>query len=581
MAITKTRFINYNKCPYYYFLDNVDILKLQEKTTYDEYFKEQDKFKYEVNSPELQLLLPYYKKCEIVAASVIQKYFNGSFTYAYDTKDQECFECKINGNLYACYVDVYNETEDGIINIFEVKATTSEKFEKTTFFYKENNFYKLKEINEKVKKKLLNKNDSCGKYIYDIAVQRYIIERDLKKDGLDYLLSDIKYYLCVLNSHYIYDGNKDESGNPLYQKDMFGNEIVNFIDVSEITKLYLPIIDKERKNLELLIKSNMSEIKVGDYCDYKKPTRCPFCQICFNKLPDKNSSLTLLDSQYGFNYDNKKVSIYDLINQGYYKISDIPDEYLTREKNIIQKEVITSLKPYINQDKIRDGISLIKYPIYHLDFETFPCPLPRFKGEKCYTQSVFQFSLHIETKDGCDKENDHYGYLSESLCDNREELVQSLCSLIGNEGTVLVYNSSFEKNRLNELAQIFPKYKDKLVDINNMVFDLMDIIKGNKKIYIDLGYSEEESKLFNFYHYDLNGSFSIKKVLPLFSNLNYNNLVVSNGVEAYSTYLKFDSLNANDKLVFYNALIEYCKQDTWAMVEILHALKELSKNVKL
>lgn len=581
MAITKTKFINYNRCPYYYYLDNMDILKLKEKTTYEEYFKEQDNFKYEINSSELQVLLPYYKKCEEVSAKIIEQYFNGSFTYAYDTALQECFECKINGNLYVCYVDVYNETEDGKINIFEVKATTSEKFEKTDFFYKDNNFYKLKELNEKAKRKLLNKNDNCGKYIYDIAVQRYIIEHDLKKDGLDYLLDDVNYYLCVLNSNYVYDGKKDENGNNIYQKDIFGNEIVNFIDVSEITKLYLPIIDKERKNLEVLIKGVISKIKVGEYCDYKKHTKCPFCNICFSKLPDKNSTLTLLDSQYGFTMNNKNVTVYDLINDGYYNISDVPDEYLMRKKNVIQKEVITSLKPYINKNKINDGINLIKYPIYHLDFETFPCPLPRFKGEKCYTQSVFQFSLHIETKNGCDKEHNHYGYLSSSLSDNREELVKNLCSLIGEKGTVLVYNSSFEKNRLNELAHIFPKYKEKLNNINNMVFDLMDIIKGNKKIYMDLGYVEEESKLFNFYHYDLNGSFSIKKVLPIFSNLNYDNLDISNGVEAYSTYLQFDNLKDDDKLVAYNSLIEYCKQDTWAMVEILQALKDLSKNVKL
>ena len=324
----------------------------------------------------------------------------------------------------------------------------------------------------------------------------------------------------------------------------------------------------------------MSKLEVGDYCNYKKITKCPFCDICFDKLPEKNSVLTLLDYQYGFNMNGKKVSVYDLINNGYYKITDVPDNYLTREKNIIQKKVVTTSQPYINIDKIKDGLSLIKYPIYHLDFETFPCPLPRFRGERCYTQSVFQFSLHIETESGCDKEKDHYGFLSDSLEDKREMLVKELCSLIDKEGTVLVYNSSFEKNRLKELSLIFPEYKDNLDFINNMVFDLMDIIKGNKKLYMNLGYNEEDSKLFNFYHPLLNGSFSIKKVLPIFSDLSYKDLEVSNGVEAYSTYLKFDKLDKKNKLDAYNSLVEYCKQDTWAMVEILNKLKELSKNVK-
>ena len=580
MTITKTKFINYNRCPYYFFLDSANHSKTNEKITYEEYIKEQNKFKYEIDNEQLELLLPYYKKCEILSSSVAQKYFSGNFICADDTFDQECFECKINGNIYTCYVDIYNETDDGKINIFEVKATTSDKFEKTNFFYKENNFYKLIDINDKVKKKLLNKNDACGKYIYDIAIQRYIIEKDLKKDGLDYLIDNTNYYLCVLNSNYIYDGSKDQNNNPIYEKDCYGNEIINFIDVNELTKLYLPIIDEERKNLEKLIKGSISKIKVGEYCNYKSVNKCNFCDICFNKLPEKNSVLTLLDSQFGFKDQNQKLSVYDFINNGYYKLEDVPLKYLSRTKNIIQREVIINNEPYIDKNKIRDGLSLIKYPIYHLDFETFPCPLPRFKGERCYNQSVFQFSLHIETESGCDKEKDHYGYLADSLEDNREELVKKLCSLINQKGTVLVYNSSFEKNRLKELSIIFPQYKEQLAEINNMVFDLLDIIKSNKKLYMNLGYNEEESKIFNFYHPDLNGSFSIKKVLPIFSNLSYKNLSVSNGVEAYSTYLKFDMLEGKLKEDAYDSLVEYCKQDTWAMVEILHKLKDLSRNVK-
>ena len=93
---------------------------------------------------------------------------------------------------------------------------------------------------------------------------------------------------------------------------------------------------------------------------------------------------------------------------------DVPDSYLNREKNLIQKQVVKTHIPYFNKSKIIDGIKQITYPIYHLDFETFPCPLPRFKGEKPYTQSVFQFSLHVEKEKGvCDKFKDHYGYLAQ------------------------------------------------------------------------------------------------------------------------------------------------------------------------
>lgn len=582
MAITKTKFINYTRCPYYYHLDNFDKSILNSKVTLQEYLEEEYRFNNEIPDEQLEVMFPYYKKIEEIAASLAPSYFNGNFSFAYETSNQECFECRINGNLYACYVDIYNETVDGSINIIEVKSTTSDKFLDTDFFQKNNDgIYYLNEIDDKVRKKLLNRYDSCGRYIYDIAVQRYIIERDLRKNGLDDLVVTTKYFLAVLNSDYIFDG-ETQNNEPIYNKDKNNNDIIVFIDVTDITKLYLEVIDNERKHLEDVINSSCGDIKVGPYCECKKTTECKHRDFCFRKLPEKNSVFCYLDNHFGFvDENNNKVSVYDLINNEKYSMLDVPINYLKREKNIIQRDVIETKKTYCNLKKIQSGLKLIKYPIYHLDFETFPCPLPRFKGEKCYTQSVFQFSLHVEEESGCDKEKSHYGYLASTNDDERAELVKYLCSLINREGTVLVYNSSFEKNRLRELATIFPQYKDKLDFINNMVFDLLDIIKSNKKLYMELGYSAEESSLFNYYHHDMNGSFSIKKVLPLFSDLNYQELVVSNGVDALVTYSKFNKMSKEEYTMAYNSLVEYCKQDTWAMVEILHGLQSLSKNVKL
>ena len=47
---------------------------------------------------------------------------------------------------------------------------------------------------------------------------------------------------------------------------------------------------------------------------------------------------------------------------------------------------------------------------------------------------------------------------------------------------------------------------------------------------------EDRLKLFNYYNNKLHGSFSIKKVLPIFTNLSYNDLTVHNGTEAILTY---------------------------------------------
>ena len=108
-----------------------------------------------------------------------------------------------------------------------------------------------------------------------------------------------------------------------------------------------------------------------------------------------------------------------------------------------------------------------------------------------------------------------------------------------------------------------------------MIFDLMYVLKSNTNLYKELGYDEEDAKMFNYYHKDMSGSFSIKKILPLFSNLTYKDMEIANGVEALVAYANFPKFTQEEYNYKYQKLLEYCKQDTWAMVEILKGLRKL------
>ena len=108
----------------------------------------------------------------------------------------------------------------------------------------------------------------------------------------------------------------------------------------------------------------------------------------------------------------------------------------------------------------------------------------------------------------------------------------------------------------------------------------MNIVKTNSSLYERLGYSKEEAKMFNYYHPDMDGSFSIKKVLPLFSNLTYKGMEVGNGVEAMVTYASFPKLLPFDYKHKYTKLTEYCRQDTYAMFAVLDGLRKALNNVK-
>ena len=144
-----------------------------------------------------------------------------------------------------------------------------------------------------------------------------------------------------------------------------------------------------------------------------------------------------------------------------------------------------------------------------------------------------------------------------------------------NKGTLLAQNVSFEKGRIKELASIYPEYHDDLMKLYHRGFDLLWIVNNHKELYEKLGFSKKEIDTFNFYDERLSGSFSIKKTLPIFSELTYANLDVKNGTEAIIEYANYNSMTKEELLKTQEALRIYCQQDTWAMVEILNALRKL------
>jgi len=605
-VISKTRFINYSRCRRYCALDEIHKKKLLATISYEDLLEEEAEAKknelymsmydeededliFKANE-QLEAMMPYYRKIEILAGSVISRKFGKDVIFSLNTYDQKKFEAFYEDYRFYCFLDGFLKNGDSF-SVFETKATTSKKFlnlgpnikkvKESIFTTKidDPQVLVLKEhyqpdlLNDQkyftFRQKLFDKFNDCGQYVFDLAYQRFVIEHSENKEK--FAFKKAKYYLVVLNSEYIHDGRVDEEGEPIYQDD-----IVSFIDLTSITEEYQSLIVNDfqvvEENLNIM---DASRCSVSIACQRKKIKECPFLSICFDKLPKENSIFAYMGSHHGFGAE--KLSALELYNQGYYQATDIPHEWLARRNNIIQRDCIDNNIAFFHHQKIKAGIEAIRYPIYHLDFETFPCPLPRFKGEKCYSQSLFQFSLHVEHAPGnCDKEKDHYSFLANNHEDCREKLMNQLCDFIKDDkGSVLVYNQAFEKTRLKEMAELYPDLRDKILSIRERIFDLLDIVKGNAKLFQALGFTEDIAKEINFYHNRLDGSFSIKKVLPIFSDLSYKELVVANGMDAVATYARFPKIEKAEFDKLYQALVEYCKQDTWAMVEILQKLKNI------
>ena len=623
MAITKTNFINYSRCPRYAALEEIKSEKLDADITYKEYKHEEESEQlkeilgsifeddtYEVDltnkvNKQMEAMMPYYKMVEIEAGRITKKYFGGKSVYAEDTFSQESFEFNKNGIKYICYVDIYNEV-DNDINIIEVKATTSNKYvnlkanhkkgEKYSIFHfdKDKNCYYLKDEIEgypldsempldaylKQKEKLFDRYSSVGSYIFDLAIQRFILEGEYKESHNEERLKNVHYYLAVLNHNYVFDGTY-EGKKAIYNPDNEGNEIVVFFDLTKVTEEYQNIIKQTEASLEeYLFNLNASPCPMGKWCERKKVKECIYLgPVCGKMIPAKNSSLNYLNNGFGFKtLDGERLKGLELINAGYINMLDIPEEWITSKKHEIQRDSLRFNRPYIDTEKIRAGLNALEYPIYHLDFETMPCPMPRFRGEKPYIQSPFEFSLHIEHAPGvCDKEKDNYIFLAKTFDnDEREELVKALCKYIDpDKGTLFAQNVAFEKGRIKELAAIFPEYREKLMKMYNRGFDLLWLVNTKTELYEELGFDKERASLPNYYNKDLSGSYSIKKTLPVFSDLSYKDLTVKNGTEAIVAYASYNKMTKEEYDLYYEALRIYCQQDTWAMVVILQALREL------
>ena len=71
------------------------------------------------------------------------------------------------------------------------------------------------------------------------------------------------------------------------------------------------------------------------------------------------------------------------------------------------------------------------------------------------------------------------------------------------------------------------------------------------------------------------GSSSLKKVLPAFTDQGYSDLNISDGLEASIKYEKFfnNLLDKNEIEEFWKNVSEYCRYDTMAMVDLLKILK--------
>jgi predicted RecB family nuclease len=128
----------------------------------------------------------------------------------------------------------------------------------------------------------------------------------------------------------------------------------------------------------------------------------------------------------------------------------------------------------------------------------------------------------------------------------------------------IVTYSSYEKSRLRDLVRLVPELAAPLEHLIARLVDLLPVVRNH------------------VYHPDFRGSFSLKYVLtPLCPGLSYSDLVIVDGrvasVEIARLLFHAHKIPPAERDRVRQDLLDYCERDTWATVQLMAQLRELSR----
>lgn len=353
----------------------------------------------------------------------------------------------------------------------------------------------------------------------------------------------------------------EHSGHNLEQVNLMHLNPDHLIDNGEPLMLSQDVTEQVRaiaedydlvSEIESMRNPTMPEPSLGKSCK-----TCPFVSECFGQPESLVVNIPRLN----------KAKLQQMIDSNVYTIDDLAvDEELLSLLTSKQQE---SVDNYLNQGD--EGVANITInvdqlnqygwlnsPIFdHLDFETRTTAVPQRSGEAPWAQSVTQFSV---TRDDGETLAET-GFLSDGS-DDREELASALISALDGDAPIVVYSESFEKGRIQELADTLPHHAEQLMAISDRIVDLLPVVR-NSISGVD--------------------RHSLKVIAPIADPaFTYADLQIQNGgiANAVMTLLTLDggvqtlqTTTGMDVETARSALLAYCARDTLGTVVITRYLK--------
>lgn len=183
-------------------------------------------------------------------------------------------------------------------------------------------------------------------------------------------------------------------------------------------------------------------------------------------------------------------------------------------------------------------------------------PIPLLRGTRPNQQVVVQWSMHTQEREGGPLTLNQ-DILRPGETDNRRVL-RSLADLARQSGgTFIVWHQAFENTRNQEIARDHPDLAEVFQRINAQTFDLETIFAD--WLWFDRAFQ---------------GSSSIKRVLPVLTEVGYEDLAIRKGDQAAELLrrLALKELPPETIAPTLRDLLAYCERDTLAMVKVMEVV---------
>lgn len=304
-----------------------------------------------------------------------------------------------------------------------------------------------------------------------------------------------------------------------------------------------------RSQFRVLEMAEPPRIAAGSQCSH--PITCEFFDRCNPPLPDDHVlKLPRIHAS----------EVTKLVALGVQSIHNIPESYPLTARLRRACTSVQTRTPWFGRE-LKDELGTLKYPLYFADFETVSPATPRFAGMRPYDHIPFQWSLHVQREPGAAPE--HLEFLATDKSDSRPAFASALCDALGDRGSIVVYHRQFESQRLSELASWLPELSGRIEKIQRRLWDLLPVIRNH------------------IYHPAFGGSYSLKSVLPaLVPEMTYEKMEVAEGQAAGLAWQSLVSgeLDQVERERIRKALLDYCAQDTLAMVRLVEIIRRDTKS---